>query len=62
VIGASILLALLMACFLGLSVPALLHGLKLDPKVAAGPLTLALTDLFTVLFYFGLASLFLTRG
>jgi magnesium transporter len=55
-IGASILLAVCAACFFGLSVPALLHALKLDPKIAAGPVTLAFTDLFTLLFYFSLAA------
>jgi magnesium transporter len=58
-IGASILLALCAACFFGLSVPAALHALKLDPKIAAGPVTLAFTDIFTLLFYFSLAALLL---
>jgi magnesium transporter len=58
-IGSSIVMALCAACFFGLSVPALLHGLKLDPKIAAGPVTLAFTDLFTLLFYFSLAALVL---
>lgn len=58
-IGASILLSLCMACFFGLSVPTLLHALKLDPKIAAGPITLGLTDVFTLLFYFSLAALLL---
>lgn len=58
-IGASIFLSLCMACFLGLTVPAILHALKLDPKVAAGPLTLAITDICTLLFYFGVATLLL---
>ena len=55
-IGGSIVLTLCAACFFGLSVPALLHALKLDPRIAAGPVTLAFTDLFTLLFYFGLAA------
>jgi magnesium transporter len=55
-IGSSILLALCAACFFGLTVPALLHALKLDPKIAAGPVTLAFTDIFTLLFYFSLAA------
>jgi magnesium transporter len=55
-IGASVMLALCAACFFGLSVPALLHALKLDPKIAAGPVTLAFTDIFTLLFYFSLAA------
>jgi len=59
VIGASILLALCAACFFGLSVPAALHALRLDPKIAAGPVTLAFTDIFTLLFYFSLAALLL---
>lgn len=58
-IGGGILLAVCAACLLGLSVPALLHALKLDPKIAAGPVTLALTDICTLLFYFGLAALLL---
>ncbi len=59
VIGTSILLALCAACIFGLSVPSLLHAVRLDPKIAAGPVTLALTDVFTLLFYFGLAALIL---
>lgn len=58
-IGGSILLALCAACFFGLSVPALLHALKLDPKIAAGPVTLAFTDIFTLLVYFSLAAILL---
>jgi magnesium transporter len=59
VIGGSVLISLLGACLFGLCVPAFLHWLKLDPKIAAGPVTLACTDLFTLFSYFGLASLFL---
>jgi len=59
VIGASIFLALCAACFFGLTVPSVLHALKLDPKIAAGPLTLALTDLTTVLVYFSMAAFIL---
>jgi magnesium transporter len=55
-IGASLTLALCTACFFGLSVPAALHALKLDPKIAAGPVTLACTDVFTLIFYFGVAA------
>jgi magnesium transporter len=59
VIGASIFLSLCAACFFGLTVPSVLHALKLDPKIAAGPLTLALTDLTTVLVYFSMAAFIL---
>ena len=59
VIGGSIVCSLTAACLFGITVPALLHWLRLDPKIAAGPVTLALTDIFTLLSYLGLASLFL---
>jgi magnesium transporter len=52
VIGGSISLSLVTACLFGLGVPSLLHGLKLDPKIAAGPITLALADFFALLLYF----------
>jgi magnesium transporter len=58
-IGTSIFLSMCAACLIGLSVPTLLHALRLDPKIAAGPMTLALADIFTLLFYFGVASLLL---
>ena len=58
-IGLSIFLTLCAACFFGWSVPALLHALKLDPKIAAGPVTLAFTDICTLLAYFGIAALLL---
>jgi magnesium transporter len=59
VIGGSIALSLVTACLFGLAVPSLLHRLKLDPKIAAGPLTLALADIFALLIYFTGAWLFL---
>jgi magnesium transporter len=58
-IGAGILLTLFSACFFGLSVPVILHALKLDLKISAGPITLALTDIFTLLFYFSAAAILL---
>jgi magnesium transporter len=59
VIGGSVLLSLCGACLFGLIVPAGLHWLKLDPKIAAGPVTLALADIFTLSVYFGLGAFFL---
>jgi magnesium transporter len=56
VIGVSILLILCWACFFGLSIPSILHALRLDPKIAAGPLTLACVDISTLLSYFCLAA------
>jgi magnesium transporter len=58
-IGASITLVILVACLLGLSIPTLLHSLKLDLKIAAGPVTLAMADIFTILIYLSLATILL---
>lgn len=55
-IGGGIWLSLCAACCLGLSVPTALHALKLDPKIAAGPITLALADIITLTAYFGVAA------
>lgn len=60
-IGVSIICSLLTASFFGVSIPALLHKTKLDPKVAAGPLVLGLSDLCTLLFYFSFAKMILER-
>jgi magnesium transporter len=59
VIGTSIAISLVTACLFGFSVPSLLHSLKLDPKIAAGPVTLAVTDFCALAFYFSLAWLVL---
>jgi magnesium transporter len=59
VVGSSIAVSLVTACLFGFSVPSLLHGLKLDPKIAAGPVTLAVTDFCALAFYFSLAWLVL---
>ena len=59
VIGSGIFCSITAACGFGLTVPTVLHALKLDPKIAAGPITLALADIFTLLFYFSIAAMLL---
>jgi magnesium transporter len=59
VIGSTVLFSFIAACTFGISIPTALHGLKLDPKIAAGPITLAVTDIFSLLFYFTLATIVL---
>jgi magnesium transporter len=56
VIGGSIAGGLIIAAAAGLVVPSILRSLKLDPRIAAGPLTLAVADLGAVLLYFSLAT------
>ena len=59
VIAGGILTSLLTASFLGVSIPVLLHRLRLDLRVASGPVTLAVADVFTIAIYFSLAGLVL---
>jgi len=59
VIGGSIAFSLVTACAFGLAVPSFLHWLKLDPKIAAGPVTLVLADFIALAIYFTSASLVL---
>jgi magnesium transporter len=43
------------AAVIGMAIPNLLHRLKLDPQVAAGPIALAMADMVTLPIYFNLA-------
>lgn len=59
-VGGAIAAAVLTAGLLGLLLPTALHAMRLDPKIAAGPIVLAVADLATLLFYFNLAGWLLT--
>jgi len=59
VIGGSLVFTLTAACLIGLAIPTTLHYLKLDPKVSAGPLTLGIADIITILTYLTFASVIL---
>jgi magnesium transporter len=54
VISASLAVGVGAACLLGISIPALLHVAKLDLTIAAGPITLAATDIAMLLLYLGI--------
>ncbi len=60
-IGGSIALAMITACMLGVLLPTAVRALRGDPRIAAGPIVLASADLCTLLFYFNVAGLILTR-
>lgn len=55
----AITLSMIVACLLGVAFPMVLHAIKADPKIAAGPVVLAAADVATLLFYFGLGTRFL---
>lgn len=56
VVGGSLIFTLVTANLVGLIIPSALHALKLDPKIASGPLALTISDLFTITIYFSLAN------
>ena len=55
VLAGSIAAAMFTACAFGVVLPTLLRLAKADPKIAAGPIVLAMTDLAALLFYFTIA-------
>ncbi|QQE12217.1 magnesium transporter [Planctomycetota bacterium] len=59
VIGGSILLSMVVSAIYGLMVPKILHALRLDPKVAAGPVVLMMADVTTLIVYLGFGTLIL---
>lgn len=59
VIGLAIAVSILNACLVGLMLPWVLKFLKVEPKIAGGPLVLALTDIATILVYLMLATVML---
>ncbi len=54
-IGSSVLASVVFACLIGLSIPSFFRSLHLDPRVASGPLALALADVCTLFCYFSVA-------
>jgi magnesium transporter len=57
---ASIAASISFATVYGLLVPTALRAARRDPRIAAGPITLALTDLTTMFVYLGLAAMLLS--
>jgi magnesium transporter len=55
----AIMLSMIVACLLGVTVPAVLRAARADPRIAAGPVVLASADVVTLLLYFGLGTRFL---
>ncbi len=54
-IGLSILCAMVTSCLLGVALPTLVRMLGRDPRIAAGPVVLACSDVATLLFFLNLA-------
>lgn len=52
--------SVLIACTLGVLIPGVIKSLRVNPKIAAGPITLALADIVALTLLFSLAGEFLT--
>ncbi len=55
----SIALAVATAALFGFAVPTALRAVQRDPKAASGPIALAMTDIATLFYYLGLATIML---
>jgi magnesium transporter len=62
VIGGAIAASILTACLFGVLLPTLVRAFKADPRIAAGPLVLATTDVVTLVFYLWLGSAVLSAA
>lgn len=56
VVGLAVVSSIATACLLGVALPTGVRALRLDPRVAAGPMVLACADVATLAFYLGLAA------
>lgn len=59
VVGCSLFFTLIIGTLAGTIIPLILYRLKIDPAVASGPLITTLNDIFSLLTYFGIATMFL---
>jgi magnesium transporter len=58
-IGGSVAATMFLAAMLGRAVPKLIHLLKLNPRVASGPITLAVVDIVAITLYLSAATVLL---
>ncbi|PWB73136.1 magnesium transporter MgtE [candidate division GN15 bacterium] len=58
-VGAGLFVAVIVACILGVLVPGAIKLLRADPKIASGPIALAVADMVTLLLLFTFARGFL---
>ena len=56
-VGASLVISMSVAAFLGSFVPYILTKIKVDPAVASGPFITTINDIVAIVIYYGLASM-----
>jgi magnesium transporter len=60
VVATTVMASMTTSAVAGVALPAGLRALRWNPRVAAGPIVLAIADFGTLLIYFALAGLWLT--
>lgn len=61
VVGISLLATLIIGTLAGTIIPLLLYKFKADPAVASGPLITTINDILSLLIYFGIATMFISK-
>lgn len=59
VVGSSLFFTLIIGTLAGTIIPLILYKLNVDPAVASGPLITTINDIFSMLTYFGIATVFI---
>ena len=59
VVGSSLLFTLIIGTLAGTIIPIFLYRINIDPAVASGPLITTLNDIFSLIIYFGIATMFM---
>lgn len=61
VVGSSLLATLIIGTLAGTIIPLLLYKFKADPAIASGPLITKINDILSLLIYFGIATMFISK-
>ncbi|PIC64427.1 magnesium transporter [Sporosarcina sp. P13] len=61
VVGSSLVATLIIGTLAGTVIPLILNKFKVDPAVASGPLITTINDILSLLIYFGIASIFISK-
>ncbi|PIC70902.1 magnesium transporter [Sporosarcina sp. P16b] len=61
VVGSSLVATLIIGTIAGTIIPLILNKFKVDPAVASGPLITTINDILSLLIYFGIATMFISK-
>ncbi|MFS0689447.1 magnesium transporter [Sporosarcina sp. 179-K 8C2 HS] len=61
VVGSSLVATLIIGTLAGTIIPLILSKFKVDPAVASGPLITTINDILSLLIYFGIATMFISK-